>query len=56
LPITLKCNAGDVFTFQDPGPVDNTPSSEELNRKRNMEILWRLDISPGVTLPSELYE
>jgi hypothetical protein len=50
LPITLRCNAGDVFTFQDPRPVDNTPSSEELKEKygNSLEII---DISPGATLP-----
>jgi hypothetical protein len=51
LPITLRCNAGDVFAFQDPGQKDNTPGSEEFNRRRDMEILWRLDIPPGAMLP-----
>ena len=43
-PITLVCNAGDVFAYQDPGPADDRDGSAEFNRMRDLEILQRLDL------------
>jgi hypothetical protein len=54
VPITLVCNAGDVFTFQDPGSADDAHGSKEFNRKRDLEILQRIDLTPGVTLPARI--
>jgi hypothetical protein len=54
LPITLKCNVGDVFVYQDPGTEEDTPEGAEYNRKRDLEILLRLNLPPGVTLPARI--
>jgi hypothetical protein len=48
----LRCNALDVYAYQDPGPADDTPGSVEFNRKRDLDILCRLDLAPGSTLPA----
>ena len=54
VPVTLTCNAGDVFVFQDPGPEDDSPEGAEFNRKRDLDILQKLNLAPGVTLPARL--
>lgn len=52
-PVTLRCNAGDVFVYQDPGTAGDS-GSPEFNRKRDLEILQRLDMAPGETLPARI--
>jgi len=52
VPITLRCNAGDVFVYQDPGAADDSPAGPEFNAKRDLEILHRLNLPPGCTLPA----
>jgi hypothetical protein len=54
IPVTLHCNAGDTFAYQDPGPADDTHGNAEFNRKRDLEILQRLDLPPGITLPARI--
>jgi hypothetical protein len=54
LPLTLRCNVGDVFAYQDPGPEDDCHGNAEFNRKRDLEILQRLDLPPGITLPARI--
>jgi hypothetical protein len=54
IPVTLHCNAGDTFTYQDPGPADDSHGNAEFNRKRDLEILQRVDLPPGVTLPARI--
>jgi hypothetical protein len=51
-PVTLRCNAGDVYVYQDPGTDDDTPEGAEFNRKRDLDILQRLDLPPGSTVPA----
>jgi hypothetical protein len=51
-PITVACNAGDVYLYQDPGTKDDTPEGRDFNRKRDLDILQRLDLAPGSTLPA----
>lgn len=53
-PITLRCNAGDVFAYQDPSPDQDTPEGTDFNRKRDLDILQRLSWPPGVTLPARV--
>ncbi len=53
-PLTLRCNAGDVFAFQDPGSADDTPDGMEHNLKRDLEILHKLNMAPGCTLPARI--
>jgi len=52
LPLTLSCNAGDVYVYQDPGADDDTPEGPDFNRKRDLDILQRMNWPPGVTLPA----
>ncbi len=52
-PLTLRCNAGDVYVYQDPGTAGDAGSSE-FNRKRDLEILQRLDLAPGETQPARI--
>jgi hypothetical protein len=51
-PLTLVANIGDAYTWQDPGTEEDTPEGFEFNRKRDLDILHRLDLSPGSTLPA----
>jgi hypothetical protein len=52
IPISLRCNAGDVYIYQDPGTEEDTAEGSEYNRKRDLDILQRLDMAPGDTLPA----
>lgn len=54
IPVKLVCNAGDVFVYQDPGPEDDSHGSPDFNRKRDLEVLQRLDLPPGITLPARI--
>lgn len=54
LPLTLACNAGEVFAFQDPGPARDTPEGAEFNIRRDLEILHKLNLFPGCTLPARI--
>lgn len=54
LPITLRCNVGEVFAYQDPGTAEDTPEGAEYNVKRDLEILHRLNLAPGSTLPARI--
>jgi hypothetical protein len=51
-PLTLRCDAGGVYAYQDVGPDEDSPGGHEFNRKRDLDILQRLDLAPGSTLPS----
>jgi len=51
-PVALRCNAGDVYVYQDPGTAEDTPESPEFNRKRDLDILAKLDLAPGSILPA----
>ena len=50
----LNCNAGDIFSYQDPGIEDDTIKGSEFNRSRDLEILHKLDLMPGAILPARL--
>ena len=49
IPVTLKCQAGDVFSFQDSDEKDST-----FERKKDLEILQKLDFFPGITIPARI--
>jgi hypothetical protein len=53
-PIMLNCNAGDMFSYQDPGVKDDTIKGSEFDRLRDLEILHKLDLMPGAILPARL--
>lgn len=52
MPITLNCHAGALYAYQDSGTEEDTPESEEFNRKRDLDVLQILDLAPGCTLPA----
>ncbi|MEM1552907.1 MAG: hypothetical protein QXH03_09620 [Candidatus Bathyarchaeia archaeon] len=52
--ITLRCNMREVFGFQTSGADEDTPEGSEFNKKRDLEILYRLQLPPGVTLPARI--
>ena len=54
MPITLRCDVGDVFLFQDPGTQDDTPEGAEFNRRRDLDILLKLNLVPGVTVTARI--
>ncbi len=54
VPVTVRCKAGSLFSFQDPGTEDDTSEGTDYNQKRDLDILHRLDLSPGVTLPARI--
>ena len=54
VPVRVRCNTGSLFGFQDPGTEDDTPEGADYNQKRDLDILHRLDLTPGVTLPARI--
>ena len=52
MPITLACHAGPLYAYQDSGTKEDTPESDEFNRKRDLDVLQILDLAPGCTLPA----
>jgi hypothetical protein len=53
-PLMLHCNAGDMFSYQDPGAEDDTIKGSDFDRLRDLEILHKLDLMPGAILPARL--
>jgi len=51
-PMTLCCNAGDVYAYQDPGSGEDTPEGRDFNRKRELDVLQRMNWAPRTTLPA----
>ena len=47
MPITLVCNVGDVYLYQDPGTAEDSPEGADYNRKRDLDILHLLALAPG---------
>jgi uncharacterized protein YbjQ (UPF0145 family) len=55
MPMTLACHAGDLYAYQESGTKDDTPESEEFNRKRDLDVLQILGMAPGCTLPARAF-
>ncbi|MHC4884488.1 MAG: hypothetical protein ACYTGH_05315 [Planctomycetota bacterium] len=53
-PLNLACNVSDAFPYQDPGPAEDTPEGAAYNLKRDLEILHRINLFPGATLPARI--
>jgi hypothetical protein len=51
-PLAVVANVGDVYVYQDPGTTDDTPEGGEYNRKRDLDILQRMDWPPGIVVPA----
>jgi hypothetical protein len=54
VPITLVCNLREVFGFQTSGPADDTSEGADFNKRRDLDILLRLNLPPGVTLSARI--
>jgi hypothetical protein len=54
MPLTLRCNTGDVFAYQDIGTDGAPPEGAEFNVRRDLEILCKLNLFPGATLPARI--
>ena len=52
--VTLRCNLREVFGFQTSGPDEDTPEGSDFNKKRDLDVLYRLQMPPGVTLPARI--
>ena len=52
MPITLACHAGALYAYQESGTKEDTPESDEFNRKRDLDVLQILGLAPGCTLPA----
>ena len=51
-PLQLVCDAGGVYAWQDPGAAGDSGEGSDSNRKRDLDILQRLDLPPGAILPA----
>ena len=54
-PVTMTCPAGPLYSYQDAGIEADTPESEEFNRKRDLDVLQIIGLSPGTTLPARAF-
>jgi len=54
MPITLRCNMREVFGFQTSGPEEDTSEGADFNKRRDLDILLRLNLPPGVTLSAKI--
>jgi hypothetical protein len=52
IPMTLVCHAGDLYNYQESGTKGDTTEGEEFNRKRDLDVLQILGLTPGCTLPA----
>lgn len=53
-PLQLRCNVGEIFAYQAPGPAEDTPEGADFNRKRDFDFLQWLDLAPGSILPARV--
>ena len=54
VPVTIRCNAGPSFEFQNVDSGNDTCEGAEYNQKRDLDILHKLDLMPGATLPARI--
>ena len=54
IPVTVRCDGGELFGYQDPGTAKDTPEGFDFALRRDLEILRRLDLPPGATLPARI--
>jgi hypothetical protein len=53
LPLGLTCRSHDSFAFQSPPAGGDIPDAC-FRQKQDMEILFRMDLAPGTTLPARI--
>ena len=54
MPITLRCSVGDIFGYQDPVAEGEAPEGFECDRRRDLDVLLRLNLPPGATLTARI--
>jgi hypothetical protein len=54
MPITLTCNMRAVFGFQTSRSEEDSPEGADFNKRRDLDILLRLNLPPGVTLSARI--
>lgn len=51
-PVTLRCNASSLYSYQNPGLEYDTPEGKLFNKRRDLTILQKLGLVPGDTRPA----
>ena len=51
-PIRLRANVSSIYAFQNPGHDEDTPGGPLFNTKRDLDILQRLGLTPGIVMPA----
>jgi hypothetical protein len=54
LPLALVCRSDDSFAFQSPADDGDDAQTACFRQKQDMEILFRMDLTPGVVLPARI--
>jgi hypothetical protein len=54
LPLALVCQSDDSFAFQSSADDGEDAQAACFRQKQNMEILFRMDLTPGVVLPARI--
>jgi len=52
VPVRLRANVTSIYAFQNPGHDEDTEGGATLNTARDLDILQRLGLVPGVTMPA----
>jgi hypothetical protein len=53
-PLCVRCPSEDVFAYQAPGPGTDGPGGPALNAWRDVDVLRRLNLAPGVILSARV--
>ncbi len=53
LPLALTCRSDDSFAFQSPPAGGDIPDAC-FRQRRDMEVLFRMDLAPGTVLPARI--
>jgi hypothetical protein len=51
-PVRLRANVSSIYRFQNPGHDEDTSGGAQVNVKRDLDILQRLGLNPGATMPA----
>ncbi len=56
IPVTLRCNVDSLYRYQNPGRSDDSPEGDLFNDKRDLDVLQKLGLEYGATMPArQLY-
>jgi hypothetical protein len=54
-PVTVACDAGPMYDYQNSGTKEDTPEGDDFNRKRDLDILQIIGLAPGTTMPARAF-